>query len=453
MPPSHLNGMRRLRTQVCKRRNREKCDIYGGLRHEARCKGRIGLSGGAGNHYLGGAKGGGFMLFWAMAGLMAAGAAGAVLLALRRPPAMTGAHPDLGVYRAQLAEVDRDRARGLLGEGEAESLRTEIARRILELDRSLRTGPPAAAGGTALPALAVAGAVALSFALYWHLGAPGYPDVPHADRLAAAETLRAARPSQAAAEAAAPSTAIQPDAAYAELMDKLRASTVEFPDKAEGFRLLAQHEANVGNFAAAARARARLIEIEGPATALDHAELADLMIRAAGGIVTAEAEAELRAALKLDPSLGTARFYAGLVEAQTGRPDRAFALWRPLYEESPPDAPWMGFLGEQLPRVAEAAGVAFAPPRTKGPSAADVAAAGEMSAGDRAGMIAGMVEGLEARLMAEGGSAEDWARLLTALGVLGAPDRRAAALARAEAAYAGDAPALATIRAAAGAGP
>jgi cytochrome c-type biogenesis protein CcmH len=195
------------------------------------------------------------------------------------------------------------------------------------------------------------------------------------------------------------------------------------------------------------------MELQGPATALDHAELADLMIRAAGGIVTPEAETELQAALKLDPALGTVRFYAGLLEAQTGRPDRAFAFWRPLLEDSSPDAPWMAFLGEQLPLVAEAAGVAYAPPEARGPSAADVAVAGEKSAEDRAAMIAGMVDGLEARLMAEGGSAGEWAQLLTALGVLNEPARRAAALARAEAAHAGDPQALAAIRAAAGAGP
>jgi cytochrome c-type biogenesis protein CcmH len=113
----------------------------------------------------------------------------------------------------------------------------------------------------------------------------------------------------------------------------------------------------------------------------------------------------------------------------------------------------MAFLGEQLPLVAEAAGVAYAPPEARGPSAADVAVAGEKSAEDRAAMIAGMVDGLEARLMAEGGSAGEWAQLLTALGVLNEPARRAAALARAEAAHAGDPQALAAIRAAAGAGP
>ena len=63
------------------------------------------------------------MLFWVIAALLTLGASLAVLLPLAgRTAARTadGAH-DLEVYRDQLAELDRDAARGLIQPAEAEA--------------------------------------------------------------------------------------------------------------------------------------------------------------------------------------------------------------------------------------------------------------------------------------------------------------------------------------------
>jgi cytochrome c-type biogenesis protein CcmH len=57
-------------------------------------------------------------------------------------------------------------------------------------------------------------------------------------------------------------------------------------------------------------------------------------------------------------------------------------------------------------------------------------AAAEMAPEDRAAMIEGMVEGLAGRLATEGGPPEDWARLITAFGVLGAASRRRRSMTR-----------------------
>ena len=78
--------------------------------------------------------------------------------------------------------------------------------------------------------------------------------------------------------------------------------------------------------------------------------------------------------------------------------------------------------------VAALAGVEYEMPRTggaPGPSEADINAAADMTAEDRMAMISGMVAGLSDRLATEGGLATDWARLITALGVL---ERREEAL-------------------------
>jgi cytochrome c-type biogenesis protein CcmH len=60
-----------------------------------------------------------------------------------------------------------------------------------------------------------------------------------------------------------------------------------------------------------------------------------------------------------------------------------------------------------------------------------------------------MVEGLSARLAASGGPAEDWARLIAALGVLGEHDRARAIWAEAQRLFADQAEGLAQIEAAA----
>lgn len=364
---------------------------------------------------------------------------------------------DRAFYRAQLAGIDRDMARGLVAPAEAEALRTEIKRRLLDLDRA--RGP--AATGQSAPAtlpLAVIGCLALggAVALYAGLGAPGRADLPRAERIVRAEVLRAERPTQDEAEAAAQAARPAPpppDAAFAALMEKLRAAVAARPGDIEGLRLLAENELRLGNFAAAAEAQARLVAALGPAaTGQDQAALADARITAAGGVVTAEAEDALNAALQTDPDNLTARFYAGLLEAQTGRPDLAFGLWRPLLDDGPQDAPWVPYLRETLGMVAAAAGVDYTlpeAPATGGPDAADVAAAAAMSEADRSEMIAGMVDGLQARLDSEGGTAAEWAQLVRALGVLGDQSRADAALEKAEAALAADPAGLELVQAAA----
>lgn len=394
------------------------------------------------------------MLFWLVAATLVAGAAAWLVYAARAGLPAPSANPDLGVYRAQLAELERDCARGVIAEADAAPIRAEIARRILDSDRRARAaGPGAARDGGAIVPLAVTGVALLAaVGLYLWLGAPGYPDLPHADRLARAESLKAARPTQAEAEAIAtkarPAPA-PPPADIAALMDKLRAAVAARPTDIQGLTLLARNERSLGNLSAAARAQTQLVAALGAKAAADDlAALADVLVNAAGGIVTAEAEAALTRTLALDPKNGTARFYAGLLEAQVGRPDIAFRLWQALLSDGPPDAPWVAYIEAEMPILAEAAGTDYVPP-VKGPGAADMAAAAGMSDADRAAMIQTMVAGLEDRLTTKGGTPQEWAQLMTALGVLGDHDRATAALARATAALAGNPDGLAQVQAAA----
>ena len=64
-------------------------------------------------------------------------------------------------------------------------------------------------------------------------------------------------------------------------------------------------------------------------------------------------------------------------------------------------------------------------------------------------MITGMVDRLAERLASEGGTPEEWARLITALGVLGETDRARTTWREARSVFAGQDAALAAIRRAA----
>ena len=368
--------------------------------------------------------------FWTVAAAMAVLAAAWLVRGLMRgaEAAAPAAAQDMQVYRDQLAEADRDLARGTLTAAEAARVKTEIARRLLEADRALNAAAPVAASRTPWTAMAlVLAAMAGALALYSHVGLPWYPDLPIRERLAMADEAMATRPSQATAEAnAEPPPPAQPDAEFLHLMEKLRAAVdPATATDLRGLDLLARNEATLGNFTAARAAQARLVEVKGDqATAEDYSTLAEMLILAAGGYVSPEAEQALVHALQLDPQDGMARYFSGLMFAQGGRFDRAFAFWRPLLDQSPPGAPWVAPIRAQIEEVAMRAGIPYQlPEAASGPTIADMEAAAGMTPEERQQMVEGMVAQLQDRLAAEGGSAAEWARLIGALGTLGRGDQ------------------------------
>ena len=388
-------------------------------------------------------------LFWAIAAVLTAMVALVMVQALRRGGDSDGEHPDLKVYRDQLAEVDRDLARGTLTEEEGQRLRVEVSRRLLEADRSLASQAAPTARGSLIWAGALVIAV-LGGALwvYDRMGAPGYADLPLASRLAAADQALQSRPSQAETLAILPAASpIDPGAEFTALMDKLRAAVTQRPDDAMGLELLARNESSLGNYQAAYEAQTKLLALLDQSASPDqHLFAAQILIAQAQGYVSPEAEAHLIDVLRRAPENGMARYLTGLMFAQNGRPDRAFELWQPLILEGPEDAPWVEAASADIETAAALAGIPFEMPEIPGPSAEDMAAAGDMTAEDQQAMIEGMVGQLEARLLAEGGSVEEWLRLINALQVLNQTERGTAALRAAEAALAADPAGLQSVR-------
>lgn len=354
-------------------------------------------------------------LFWAVA-LVIAALAGAILFAaLRRDAGVAAGGPDLAVYKDQLAEIARDLARGTIGPEDAERLRAEIGRRVLEADRKA-AGDPIPAGDNRsirlVAALVVAATIPAAGAAYWRLGAPGYPDMPLGPRIATLDAGIAARPTQTEElarlglmrDTGTDAAALAAAAALAE---------------AEALRTAFRARFQAGESLAAVRLQERLIALAGTqSTAADHANLALALVAEARGYVSPEAEAQLREALARDMSNEVARYLVGEMFLQGGRFDQAFRFWRPLVEDGNPEAPWVASIRDRIGTVAELAGIRYALPDATGPTAGEVAAAAEMSPEDRQAMIEGMVAQLSERLATDGGSVEDWERLIRSLAVL-----------------------------------
>ncbi|WP_234853931.1 c-type cytochrome biogenesis protein CcmI [Paracoccus everestensis] len=393
-------------------------------------------------------------MFW----IICAALTGAVGLAIMAPllrargdAAQPAAAFDLRVYRDQLQEVERDLERGVIAPDDAVRLRTEIGRKVLDADRRLSQVTAGGAGGRGLVVL---GVLAVLFAgavgLYLREGQPGRGDLPVAQRIAQSQQVYENRPSQAEAEARAPAPApVEVPEDFAALIEQLREAVARNPDDPQGLALLATNEIRLGNLPAARQAQQRLVDLRGEgATADELVRLSALMIEAAGGLITPEAEKVLARALARDPAHPQARYLLGMLQLQNDRPDRAFPLWRQLLEEGPEDAPWIAPIRTAIADLAWLAGQPdYVPPSPMpGPDADAVAAAGDMTPEERQQMVAGMVSQLEARLAQQGGTPDEWARLISSLVVIGNTDQARAIWTEAQTRFASQPEALEIVR-------
>ena len=169
-------------------------------------------------------------MIWALCGLMALAVVVALLWPLLRQPAppTPRAAYDQSVFQDQLAELERDVARGILPPAEADAARLEIQRRMLAATRA--PDPAPARESSAARSLLTAGVAVvvpfLALGLYFDLGAPQLG-------------LRGQTAGHAEGDMAA-------------LVEKLSATVREHPEDPRGWALLARSYRQLGNFDAAA---------------------------------------------------------------------------------------------------------------------------------------------------------------------------------------------------------
>ncbi|MBL8908137.1 MAG: c-type cytochrome biogenesis protein CcmI [Rhizobiales bacterium] len=338
------------------------------------------------------------MIFWlAMAGLTAAVMAALVWpLSRRAPEAASRAQYDAAIYRDQLAELERDAARGIIGPAEAEAARNEVSRRILGTlggEASADAGAPR----TVRPALWAALLVPfVAVPIYLWAGSPRLPDLPLQARL---------------------DNAVEANDLDA-LVARVEAHLAKNPGDVAGWQVLAPVYRRMERFGDAANAYARILSLGSPTAEL-FADFAEMRVYANQGLVTADAIIPLREALRLDSKNPKARFFIALADKQEGKTAEALAGWKALLADSPPDASWRALVENEIAAIEKP---------TPGPTQEQVVAAEKMSAADRDTMIRGMVDGLEARLKADGKDLDGWRRLINARIVLGERDKAKASL-------------------------
>jgi cytochrome c-type biogenesis protein CcmH len=357
------------------------------------------------------------MFLWIVMAVLCAAASLSVLVPLYRSgrAARAAGGEAVSIYKDQLGELDRDLARGLIGEPEAEAARTEIARRLIKAsDAVAETRPMSEGARKAAMVVAIVVMPLAALILYLALGNPLMPDQPLAMRLD--------QPPE------------QQD--VAELVARVEAHLATNPEDGRGWELLGPVYARLGRFDDAIRAFSNTVRLLG-ATAEREADLGEAITRANANVVTAEARAVFERAHALDREAIRPRFYLAVALDQEGRKDEAIAAWRDVMQGAPEGAPWAAAAREALARLE-----GTPPP---GPTTEDVAAAGTMSAQDRTAMIEGMVASLAAKLEADPADAEGWARLIRSYMVLERPDDARSALVKARAAKAGDSEGLAMI--------
>jgi cytochrome c-type biogenesis protein CcmH len=371
------------------------------------------------------------VLLWVIFAVLTA----VVLYAVLRPLAGGSAREEprsafnATVYRDQLGEVESDRERGLIGEGDAEAARIEIARRLLAIDAETQ-GAKLSPTHSSAKALAVGLAVALPLAalgFYLVYGSPRLPDQPLVARLqdpASSKNLEV-------------------------LVARVEARLREHPEEGAGWEVIAPVYMGWGRYADAAEAYRQTIRLlgESPKRLSSYGQA---LVLANNGVVSEDARKALERSLVLDPNLIEPRIVLIIAKEQDGQFAAAADGWRALLAKAPADAPWRKLVEQRLAVVeAKLAGKPVpgesedaseqAPP---GPNPDDVAAAQKMNPADRQAMIETMVQRLADRLDQKGDDLTGWLKLVRAYTVLDRRDDALKALERAKTQFSGNADAL-----------
>ncbi|MDP3803169.1 c-type cytochrome biogenesis protein CcmI [Brevundimonas sp.] len=264
--------------------------------------------------------------FWIMTALLTTLAGLLVLAGARR-----GADVAEAVSAsAELAELDRLKARGLLDEAGWTAARAEAGRRILS---SRRVAAPVRAGPRDRRwVLAGLAAMALgALGLYAVVGAPGLPDQAYERRVdrwtTELDTLEAPQIAAVAARVVR-----------------------ERPGDHQALTMLGAARFEAGDPIGAASAFRRAVALR-PDDAQSWARLGESLVRANNGVVDGAAEAAFRQALRRDPDQLGARYFLGEAALARGDGADARALWGPLIAVLDPADPRRIDLERRMPEA------------------------------------------------------------------------------------------------------
>jgi cytochrome c-type biogenesis protein CcmH len=398
------------------------------------------------------------MTLWLILTLLLGGAALIVLAPFFFGSGAKDGPTSLDVYKDQLAEVDRDKAQGLIDEAEAASARLEIERRILAAGRS-EAGPAQALSPngqyrmvTGVAAMVVLGSVGL-------YGSIGRPDLPSAQVQAmSVEGQQTTTPATGGQQQAA----AQPNGGDVEtLVKRVKQRVDENPNDPEGWRMLGWSYYSTGRHKDAVAAYRRAVDLQKDNPTLK-ALLGEAMVTEAGDTVTDSALAIFEEVLAINPNDERARFFKGVYKAQKGDIPGTLDEWFALYKVAPADAEWTADLRTRIEETAKQAGIdisarlAEAKPAAPagatastsaaagahpsaprpGPSVADVENAKQLKPEDREAMVAGMVDRLATRLESSPKDPDGWIMLMRSRMAMNDAEKARAALEKAKTIFA-----------------
>jgi cytochrome c-type biogenesis protein CcmH len=263
--------------------------------------------------------------WWLLAVSLALAALAPLGFALLRPASARGRREaDLALYRAQLAELERERASGRLDEAGHAAAVLEVQRRLLAApDAAGGEAAAAGSGGGRVPLILVSVAVPFFAAgLYWANGSPGLPSAPYAERR---------------------DVAAQEEQLLALVRTRIAALDPASEGARQGWVVLGNAERGRGRPEAAAEAFARALAIRFDAETAG--QQAQALLEADR---TEEASRFLAEALPRAPDHIGLRFLTGLAEARAGRPESARTMWRALVADAPADAPWRAMVERRM---------------------------------------------------------------------------------------------------------
>ena len=360
------------------------------------------------------------MMLWALLIAMTVMAALFTLWPLiLRKNIQENSNSEIEFYMTQLSDIERDIERGQLPLAEAEAARAEMGRKLIGLQKEKTFFTPFHDNATHRWLALVFGLLLLpllSALLYSIYGHPALKDMPLASR---DDVENEVDPVSAA-------------------IAKIEADIVAAPDNLKAWSTLAPVYLRLGRYSDAAIAYRKILQISGEDPAI-RAHLGEAEVAAANGIVTDEAKNDFTKALAADPNLAMAQYYLGLGIEQAGDTAKAIEIYEALLDKVADRPNWVKVIKTKLAVLK-----GEVQPAPKSDTAGSSAAPSGQVDNE---MIQGMVSRLAARLEQEGGSAEDWVRLIRSYAVLGKTDKAEQALGNARRIFSTDTSATAQLQA------
>ena len=346
-------------------------------------------------------------MIWSVIAALALGSMGILALSLRAKTALDNqADSTPAIFADQLAELDRDVARGVVSAADADAARIEIKKNILRHAQKGQSAPLVSTRGSRIGLW-----VAITFVPVAAVGYYAQFGNPALSRGAVAEQRQAR----------------EENARIVALTEQLktRLETDAEGGPSDGWMLLGQTYMRLGRFGDAAAAF-RIVSEREEVTSAVFSMLTEALVAQENGIMTPVAEAAINEAAARDPSNPAVTYFRALALQQAGQSAAAHDLVMARLDAADGYYPWMDTLVAQANRIGDGIGrdpislARFAPMLAgRGPSAEDVTAAQEMSPEDRAAFIQSMVQGLADRLKDEPDDLDGWLQLGRAYSVLG----------------------------------